>query len=61
MAHKSTKTEMKGTGGGRWLTRAEAKTGSDKERRRVDQAAIDEQWEFIQAVNGIPKNRPGSV
>jgi len=36
MAYKAQKTEMKGTGGGRWTTRAEAKTASDKIRRRYD-------------------------
>lgn len=33
------KTEMKGTGGGRWTTRADAKKTSRKARRRDDRAA----------------------
>jgi hypothetical protein len=36
MAHKVKKTEMKGTGGGRWTTRAAAKKASSKIRRRYD-------------------------
>lgn len=36
MAHKARKTEMKGTGGGRWCLRAEAKADSNVRRRQVD-------------------------
>jgi hypothetical protein len=35
----SKKTEMKGTGGGRWTTRSDAKRTSRKARRRDDRAA----------------------
>lgn len=35
----NTKTEMKGTGGGRWTTRFDAKRTSKKARRRDDKAA----------------------
>jgi hypothetical protein len=58
MAYKSTKTEMKGTGGGRWMTRAEAKTGSDKGRRQADKAAVDEQQDVPDPND---KNRPTPV
>lgn len=34
------KTEMKGTGGGRWTTRADAKERSRKVRRRKDRAEV---------------------
>ncbi len=34
------KIEMRGTGGGRWSTRAEAKDKSKKLRRRVDKAEV---------------------
>lgn len=33
------KTEMKGTGGGRWCRRAEAKKASKKARRAADKKA----------------------
>lgn len=36
MALKRVKTEMKGTGGGRWTTRADAKRSSRKARREAD-------------------------
>jgi len=36
MAYAKVKTEMKGTGGGRWGTRAEYKEASKKRRRRAD-------------------------
>lgn len=39
MAWTKVKTEMKGTGGGRWTTRAEAKRASRKARRRLDKRA----------------------
>jgi hypothetical protein len=42
MALKKLKTEMKGTGGGRWTTRAEAKTSSKKVRRQADKHAVKE-------------------
>ena len=42
MAYQSVKTEMKGTGGGRWCKRAEAKKGSKKLRRRADKKAAKE-------------------
>jgi hypothetical protein len=38
MANQRVKPEMKGTGGGRWCKRAEAKTAANKARRRVDRA-----------------------
>jgi len=38
MALAKVKTEMKGTGGGRWTTRADAKKSSAKRRRRADKA-----------------------
>ncbi len=43
MANKAIKTEMNGTMGGRYMTRAEAKKGSKKARRRNDGRAIREQ------------------
>ncbi len=36
MAHAKIKTEMKGTGGGRWCARAEAKSDSKTRRRQMD-------------------------
>lgn len=33
------KTEMKGTGGGRWMKRADAKRFSKKARRELDKRA----------------------
>ena len=36
------KTEMKGTGGGRWDTRANAKKASKKARRHADKKATKE-------------------
>jgi hypothetical protein len=36
---RTIKTEMKGTGGGRWERRASAKVRSAKARRREDRAA----------------------
>ncbi len=39
MANGNIKTEMKGTGGGRWCPRAEAKKTSKKARRRADKKA----------------------
>lgn len=42
MAHGKIKTEMKGTGGGRWTTRQDAKDTSKKKRRLNDKAAIKE-------------------
>lgn len=40
MAHGRIKTEMKGTRGGRWTTRAQAKAASRKVRRRADRAEV---------------------
>lgn len=40
MALANVKTEMKGTGGGRWATRFEAKKAAKKHRRRADKAAV---------------------
>jgi hypothetical protein len=42
MANAKVKTEMKGTGGGRWVTRAEAKQGARKARRNADKRAARE-------------------
>lgn len=42
MALESVKTEMKGTGGGRWTTRARAKASSKKARRTNDKKAVRE-------------------
>jgi len=39
------KTEMRGTGGGRWTTRAVAKKQSKKVRRRKDRAEVSRQAE----------------
>lgn len=39
MANGKMKTEMKGTGGGRWTTREDAKRCSKKQRRANDKAA----------------------
>jgi hypothetical protein len=36
---KKIKTEMKGTGGGRWCKKAEAKKASKKARRAADKKA----------------------
>lgn len=43
MALAKIKTEMKGTGGGRWTTRLDAKVSSNKRRRRASKAAVKEQ------------------
>jgi hypothetical protein len=40
---KIVKTEMKGTGGGRWMPRAEAKSLSRVKRRSNDKEAIKEE------------------
>ena len=40
---KIVKTEMKGTGGGRWMPRAEAKSLSKAKRRANDKEAIKEE------------------
>lgn len=40
VALEKVKTEMKGTGGGRWMTRAEAKKASKRARREADKAAV---------------------
>ncbi len=40
MAWAKVKTEMKGTGGGRWTTRREAKKASRKIRRQKDRDEI---------------------
>jgi hypothetical protein len=42
MANARVKTEMKGTGGGRWCPRAEAKKASKKARRTNDKKAQKE-------------------
>lgn len=42
MANAKIKTEMKGTGGGRWDTRANAKKFSKKARRQADKKATKE-------------------
>lgn len=34
------KTEMKGTGGGRWTSRADAKQTSKKARRHIDRKEV---------------------
>jgi hypothetical protein len=39
MATAKVKTEMTGKGGGRWVTRAEAKQGAKKRRRRDSRRA----------------------
>ena len=41
MAYGRLKTEMNGTGGGRWTTRADAKHASDRLRRRYDGEEVD--------------------
>jgi hypothetical protein len=41
MALAKVKVEMKGTGGGRWDTRANAKRASKKARRAQDKALVD--------------------
>ena len=42
MARGKIKTEMSGTGGGRWTTRREAKMASRKRRREVDREWVRE-------------------
>lgn len=42
MAHEKVKTEMKGTGGGRWCSRQVAKQASKKARRRAGKRAAEE-------------------
>jgi len=42
MALGKIKTEMKGTGGGRWMRRADAKKVSKKTRRIADKRAAKE-------------------
>jgi len=42
MALGKIKTEMKGTGGGRWMPRADAKRLSKKARRAGDKRAVRE-------------------
>jgi hypothetical protein len=42
MALAKIKTEMKGTGGGRWTTREDAKRSANKRRRRAAKAAVRE-------------------
>lgn len=47
MARAKLKTEMTGTGGGRWTTRADAKGSSDGRRRGADRAEAEaglEEW-----------------
>ena len=43
MSRGNIKTEMTGTGGGRWCTRLEAKTISKKLRRQNDKKEIKQQ------------------
>jgi len=43
MANEKVKTEMKGTGGGRWCTREVAKTASRKARRNNGKREIRDQ------------------
>lgn len=40
MALGKIKTEMKGTGGGRWTTRTEAKRAARKARRKADRKEV---------------------
>ena len=40
MAYGAKKTEMTGTGGGRWESRADVKKGSKKARRANDKKAV---------------------
>lgn len=40
MALGKVKTEMRGTGGGRWMPRADAKRISKKKRRMTDKKAV---------------------
>lgn len=42
---KKIKTEMTGTGGGRWMKRAEAKKVSKRARRELDKRAAKERAE----------------
>ena len=42
MANAKVKTEMKGTGGGRWCKRAEAKKASKRARREAGKRAAKE-------------------
>jgi hypothetical protein len=42
MALGKIKVEMKGTGGGRWMLRADAKRVSKKKRRLADKKAVQE-------------------
>jgi hypothetical protein len=42
MAHGKIKTEMSGTGGGRYMPRADAKKASKKVRRRNGKKAVKE-------------------
>jgi hypothetical protein len=42
MALEKVKTEMNGTGGGRWCKRAEAKKAAKKARRAADKKAVAE-------------------
>lgn len=42
MALSNVKIEMKGTGGGRWTTREDAKRSANKRRRRASKAAVRE-------------------
>ena len=39
---KAIRTEMKGTGGGRWTTRADAKASSNVRRRQADREEVAE-------------------
>lgn len=53
MALKNVKIEMKGTGGGRWVTREEAKRGSKKARRAQDKVF----FEYFQDIDGSVQRR----
>jgi hypothetical protein len=50
MARAKLKTEMTGTGGGRWTTRADAKASSDGRRREADRSEASaglEEWRTL--------------
>jgi|TARA_Y100000310_G_scaffold110424_1_gene108827 hypothetical protein len=42
MANGKIKTEMTGTGGGRWTSREDAKRTSNKRRRQIDKESAKE-------------------
>ena len=55
MAHAKVKTEMKGTGGGRWCARAEAKSDSKTRRRQVDRKECEAGEAEDRAVRRVPR------